>query len=140
MAGIGTRLLKIEVDGDEYTAQVSKAAFRSAPTESDFVSFEDAANGGARDYFLDVIAMQDAATGSFWDLVWSQAGAELPVTVMPYGNAAASAGEPHFTATVVVQEPDGDLLGGEANRSTSARQKIEVSWPCLAKPVKDTTP
>lgn len=138
MAGIGTRLLKITVDSTEYTAQVSKAAFRSAPTESDFVTFADAAAGGARDYFLDVIAMQDATTGTFWDLVWSQAGAELEVEVMPYGNASPSVGEPHFTATVVVQEPDGDLLGGEANRSTSARQKIEVSWPCLAKPAKVT--
>lgn len=138
MAGIGTRKLKIKVGGTEYTAQVSKAAIRSAAAESDFVTYADAAAGGARDYFLDVIAVQDAETGTFWDHVWSNVGDELAVTIMPYGNAAASATEPHFEGTVVVQEPDGDILGGEANRSATARQKIEVSWPFLAKPTKVT--
>ena len=138
MAGIGTRLLKIEVDSVEYTAQVSTCAITSNPSESDFTSFADAAAGGARDYALHVVAMQDAASASFWTLVWAQLGDELPVTVMPYGNATPSVGEPHFEGTIVVREPDGDLLGGEANRSTSARQVIDVTWPFLAKPTKVT--
>lgn len=138
MAGIGTRKLKVTVDGDEFTAQVSKCLIRSAATESDFVTFADAAAGGGRDYFLDVKAVQDAETGTFWDIVWSQLGAELEVVVMPYGNATPSATEPHFEGTIVVREPDGDLVGGEANRSTSARQTIEVSFPFTEKPTKVT--
>lgn len=138
MAGIGTRKLKVSTDSDDRTAEVAKCVIRSAATESDFVTFADAAAGGGRDYFLDVKAVQDAETGTFWDLVWAHTGEEVDIVVMPYGNATPSATEPHFEGTIVVREPDGDLLGGEANRSTSARQVIEVSWPFLAKPTKVT--
>ena len=40
--------------------------------------------------------------------------------------------------TVTIQEPDGDLLGGEANASTSAKFTVEVSWPFTAKPTRVT--
>lgn len=138
MARIGTRKLKIEIDGDEYTAEVSKAVFTSGESDSDFVTFADAAAGGARDYALNLVIAQDAAAASLWSTIFGAAGTEVPVTLMPYGNAVASVGQPHFTATCVVKEPDGDFIGGEADVSTTAAMTVEVSWPCLAKPEKDT--
>lgn len=139
MAQIGTRKLKIEVDGDEYTADVSNVRFTSAASDSDFTSFAQAAAGGARDYQLVGTAAQDAAASSFWDIVYSQTGDDLDVTVMPYGNAVPSATEPHFTTTITVAEPDGDFLGGEANPSTSARFTFDFAF-AATRPVRVTAP
>ena len=139
MAAIGTRKLKIEIDAVEYTASVSNARFTAAAGDSDFVSFADAAGGGSRLYKLEGTAVQDAASASIWSLIWDQAGTTVPVTLMPYGNATPTVAEPHFTADVVISEPDGDLLGGEANASTSARFTIDFAWDCEAKPTKVTT-
>lgn len=137
MSGIGTRKLKIEVDGTEYTADVSKAVFTSNASDADFLSFAGAAAGG-RAYKLNIVAQQDAASGSLWSEVFDNAGTDVPVTLMPYGNAVPTVAEPHFTATCTISEPDGDFIGGEADVSTSARQTFEVVWDCLAKPVKVT--
>ncbi len=136
MAGIGTRKLQLEIDGTAYTPEVSNVRITSAESDSDFTTFADAAAGGARDYALVLTLVQDAATASLWSQVFDSAGDDVPVTVMPYGNAVATAIEPHFESIATITEPDGDLLGGEANKSNSARMTIEVTWPLLAKPTR----
>lgn len=139
MAAIGTRKLTLSIDGDDVTAEVSTATIATKESESDFVSFADAAAGGSREYSLKLTFVQDAASASLWDQVWSHAGDDIAVIVRPYGNSAASAGEPHFTGTVTITEPDGDLLGGDADPSTSARFVTEVEWVFTAKPTRVTT-
>lgn len=136
MAGIDKRLLKISVAGTDYTAQVSKAVITSGESDSDFVTFADAAAGGAREYKLEFTAVQDAAAASLWDKVWSAAGTTVACILKPYGNAAASATQPHYSFNAVVSEPDGDLIGGEADSSVTARQVIECAWTLEAKPTK----
>lgn len=138
MTALGTRKLTLDIGGAERAPEVSKAVITSAAAETDFVSFEDAANGGGRTYGLNVIATQDASTASLWSEVWDNAGQDIPVTVRPYGNAVASAEQPHFTGTVTITEPDGDLLGGEANASNTARFTFEVTWAFTAKPTRVT--
>lgn len=138
MAALGTRLLKLEIDGTDVTAQVSSARFVSGESDADFVTFADAASGGAREYRLEFTAVQDAATGTLWDEVWTNAGDTVPGTLMPYGNATPSATEPHYDFSAVISEPDGDLLGGDADASSTARFTIECSWVLTAKPTKVT--
>lgn len=139
MAGpIGTRKLKIEVDGNEHTGAVSNARFTTGAGDTDFLTFAAADAGGNREYRLQGTAVQDTTTDSLWDEIWSNLGVEVPVTLMPYGNATPSVTEPHFEATAVITEPDGDLLGGEANASTTARMTIEINWPLTGKPTKVT--
>lgn len=140
MAGsIGTRKLKVTIDGDEHTAEVSVCEVTSQPSDSDFTSFAAAAAGGARDYFLHLVAVQDGAAAAFWDKVWSHAGETVTALIQPYGNSTPSATEPHFEGDVTIKEPDGVLLGGEANGSTSSRFTIDVLWPYDAKPEKITS-
>lgn len=134
MAQIGTRKLKIEVDGTDYTVDVSNARFTSAEGDSDFLTFAQAAEGGSREYRLVGTAAQDLAANTLHRIMWDNAGDEVEVTLMPYGNATPSTAEPHVTATCVVAEPDGDLVGGEANASPSARMTVELSWVTTAKP------
>lgn len=138
MAALGTRKLTLSVDGTEMAMEVSKAVIGSGESDSDFVSFAMAAMGGGRDYTLDLTFVQDAATGSLWDQVWSHAGEDIPVVVRPYGNVTPTAGQPHFTGDVTITEPDGDLLGGEADASNSARFVTEVTWAFVEKPLRVT--
>lgn len=138
MALIGTRKLTIEIDAVAYTAAVSNARFTSAEGNTDFVTFSDAAAGGSREYKLEGTAGQDADAASLWSKVFDSAGTTVPVTLMPYGNAIASVTEPHFTANVVITEPDGDFLGGEANASTTAKFTFDFAFTCVAKPVRVT--
>lgn len=137
MAALGTNRLTLLIDGTERAAEVSRAVISVADTESDFVSFADAAAGGGKDYILELTAVQDPGTeDSIWDMVWEMTGQEVDVIVKPYGNATASATQPHFTGTVVIKMPDGDLLGGEADASTTAKFVTELEWQFLEKPTK----
>lgn len=138
MAAIGTRKLTLSIDGAEVAPEVSTAVIKTAASSSDFVSFAAAATGGGRDYSLALKFVQDAATGSLWDQVWSHAGDEVDVIVRPYGNVVPTATQPHFTGTVVVSEPDGDLLGGDADASSSARFVTDVEWVFVDKPARVT--
>ena len=137
MAAIGTRLLTITIDSVDYTAQVSNVRITSAESDSDFVTFADAASGGARDYKLAMTMVQDAATGALWREVWDNAGDTVPFVVSPYGGTAG-VDTPTFSGSAVITEPDGDILGGDADKSTSARMTIDVEWPITAKPTITT--
>jgi len=138
MAALGTRSLTLTIDGTEYAAQVFDAKFVSAAADSDDVTYAEAGSGGGRQYTLDIVLTQDMAATTLWTQIWENTGDDVVALVRPYGNASASASQPHFTATVNIREPEGDFIGGTADLSTSARQKIEVSWPCSAKPARVT--
>jgi hypothetical protein len=139
MAALGTRSLVITIGGTDYTAEVSNARIVSGESDADFVTFANAASGGSREYRLEFTAVQDAASASLWRQVWDNAGDTVAFILKPYGNAAASVGQPHFSGNATITEPDGDLLGGEANASTSARFTFDASWVCAAKPTLVTT-
>lgn len=140
MAGqIGTRLLVVTVASTDYTAQISKAVITSAESDSDFITFAQAAAGGGRSYAFEFTAAQDGAASTLWDKVFSAAGTTVACLLKPYGNAVASASEPHFSFNAVVTEPDGDFIGGEADSSTTARMTFDCAWPLTAKPSRVTS-
>jgi hypothetical protein len=136
MAGIGTRLLKILVGGVERSAELATAEITADESDSDFVTFADAAAGGARAYKLHLVAVQDAAVGTLFDLVWASPGTTAACILKPYGNTTASAAQPHYGFNAVVTEPDGTFIGGEADKSTTARMTFDAEWPLEAKPTK----
>lgn len=142
MPDVDKRKLVLLVDGVDYTDSVSTAKFTSAETDSDFVSFEEAAAGGARDYFLALTLKQNTSAASLWDVMWTEAGNDLDVELWPNGRPGTpfdpTVSQPQFTATCTVKDPDGDLLGGDADPAPRAKQVTEVEWPCLAKPVRVT--
>lgn len=137
MAALGTRLLTLTIGAVDYTAQISDCRLTSGESDSDFVTFFDAAQGGARDYKLAFKAVQDPATGTLWDKVWTVPGTTVACIIKPAGGATTpSPTQPHFTGNVIISEPDGDLLGGEADPSPSARFTIECEWAFTAKPTR----
>lgn len=137
---IGTRAMVLKVDGDDYSTSVSKCVITESATESSFVSFPTALAGGGRDYTLELTIRQDTTDDSLWYLAWSAAGTDLSVELWPNGEDTKSATYPQITGTVTITEPDGDFLGGEANRSGVMVNTVDVKWKFTAKPEIDITP
>lgn len=137
---LGTRSLKLKIGTVEYNVDVNNCRIVSGAADSDFTSFAAAAQGGARKYTLAFSATQDPAdTTSIWSKVWTAAGSTVAVVINPYGGGTLSAANPGFAGNVVVKEPDGDLLGGAADASTTARFTIDLEWDFTAKPTMTTT-
>jgi len=137
---LGTRSLKIKIGATEFYTDISNCRISSAESDSDFVSFAQAAAGGARDYTLAFTATQDPADStSIWNMMFNSPGTTAAVMINPYGGGTLSASNPGFSGNVVITEPDGDLLGGEADSSTTAKFTIELEWKFTAKPTKVTT-
>lgn len=139
MTKVVPRLISLDVDDIDRSDEVSKATITSAESDSDFVTFKAARSGGGRDYVLAMTIAQDHASGTLWSLIWDQAGQEIDGVYAPYGNETPSTEQPHYSFTAVVSEPDGDFLGAEADKSTTAVAVVEVEWPLKAKPTKVTT-
>lgn len=136
MAAIGTRLLLVEIDGKEYSAELTNARFSSGEGENDTLTFADARKGGSREITFNFTAVQDVTNESLWSQIFEHAGDTVPLTYMPYGNAVPTAEQPHFTNTVTIAAFDGDFLGGEANASATAKWTFESAWQCEGMPVK----
>ncbi|HEY1178607.1 MAG TPA: hypothetical protein VGF17_20830 [Phytomonospora sp.] len=134
MAALGTRSLTLSLGAQDVTVQVSNCRITSGASDSDFTSFADAAAGGSRVYKLAGTATQDMATGSIWDQIWNHAGSTVAAVIKPNGGATPSATTPTFSGNVIITEPDGDILGGEANSSATARFTIDFEWQFTAKP------
>ncbi len=141
MARVGTRKLTIMVGGTlsgttltggtEFTAEVSALTIDADDAKRDFISFADAAAGGGRDYVLKMTLVQDPATATLWDKVWSNAGTDTPFQLKPYGSVAATTSNPWFVGMATIKEPNGTLIGGEADQSSTAVWTIDVEWPCV---------
>jgi len=139
LANVDKRALKITIDSVEYTGKISNGSVTAADSQNSFVTFEDAAAGGLKDWFLNLTLAQDAATGALWRKIWDETGTDVPFELRPYGNATPTATEPHFTGTATISLPDGDVLGGDADADPTAVQTVTVQWKCLAKPTLVTS-
>lgn len=132
---LGTRSLTLTVGGVSRTADVSDCRIVSAPIRPEMVAI----CGPTREYWLKGVAVQDPSVGSLWDLVWDHADDEVEVVLRPAGGSVASDTEPAFVGTVTVTEPDGDMLGGQADPSSANRFVFEINWPFTAKPTRVTS-
>lgn len=135
MTFLGTRSLLLTVDGTECTDSVSKAVITSTKAGVRLLGRAEA----ERTYKLAIIAAQDAAPGSLWDLTWSRSGEQVTFYLAPYGNAEASDLLPHYSGTVVIAQPEGDYLGTAANPSLSQVQAVEMTWQVVGKPDRITS-
>lgn len=139
MASLGTRTLKIKIGATEYTAQCTRCVITSGEADSDVVTFADAAAGGAREYRLEFTAIQDLATGTLWDQVFTAAGTTVAFSITPYGATTATATAPFIQGNAIISEPDGDFIGGEADQSASNKMLFDGSWVLTGKPTRVTT-
>lgn len=136
MGAVGTRLLKIKIGDQEYTAEVNKCVVVSGAADASLQTFAAAASGGARVYTLQFTAKQDpSTTTSLWNKVFASGGETATVVINPYGVTTATATAPFISGNVVVTDPDGDLLGGQADSTVNKSQTFDCSWEFDGKPV-----
>jgi hypothetical protein len=132
---IGTRKTVLKIDSTDFSDSISKCAIVAGDKDSDFMSFAEALAGGAREYKLALTIRQDTASGSLWYYAWNEAGQDEAIEFYPCGvTSPATPATPKITGTVTITEPDGDFIGGEANKSSTALNVIEVEWTFTAKP------
>lgn len=136
MPDVGTRALVLRVDDTDFTSSVSNVRLTAGDQTTDFLSFAQAAAGGAREYKLAMTMKQATDTTSLWYYAWSESGSDVAVEVWPngYNGGVASTTYPKVSGTVTIVEPDGDFLGGAANKSTTAKMTMDVEWTFTAKP------
>lgn len=128
---LGTRSLTLTVAGVSRTGDVSDCRIVSGPMPENRRKL----CGPDREYRLQGVAAQDPVEGSLWDLVWSSGiDTQAEVEIRPAGGVIASSAQPVFLGTVTVTEPDGNLLGGEADPSVGGRFTFEIDWIFTAKP------
>lgn len=129
-------ILTLGSPGAEYAADFISATITNEEADSDVITFEDAASGGSRQYFLNGTAIQSTAATSFWTYTWDNTGEEVAFTYAPHGNAVATVAEPHFVGIVKVgPKPD---IGGEASISSTSAFTFEFQWEIVGDVTKDT--
>lgn len=140
---IGTRKTKLFIGAGvtDVTSEVSEVLIVAEKSDSDFMSYSEANAGGAREYKLKLKLRQDTAAASFWYYIWSLSGTDVAYEFWPNGQNTVSptiptAAYPKFSGNVTILEPDGNLLGGDANESPKAVMVTECEWVCTAKPTR----
>jgi len=142
MAEWGTRSLVFRLAATDYSSAVSKVRLKSGDTDAGFVSFADAAAGGLRKYTLALTLKQDNAASALWMFAWAQSGQTVSYEVWPNGrpvSGTATPTQPKFTGNVIVLEPNGDFVGGDADASTTKYFTADFEWDCTAKPTLGTS-
>lgn len=130
MTAIGTRFLRLVLDGTEVTDQISSAAITPSATVTAAV---DGAPTTIYTYSLDLTFRQDAASGSLWNTMLSRIDTSIEYRLAPYGNDVADAARPIATGQARIAFPSQDpLLGGASNPSRTTVMKTTTSWPCDA--------
>lgn len=132
---VGSRKTQLFIDGVDVTDEISSCVLTSGETTSEFISFTDALTGLARDYVLKLKLRQDTDTDSLWYVIWDAAGDDLAYEFWPSGGSPTpSATTPKISGYVTISEPDGDLLGGDADPNARVVRVTEVEWKCTDRP------
>lgn len=140
MAVVGKRDLILIVDGTDVSDEVSVVTIDSASDDDGFPSFAAARAGGARKYTLTMTMRQNTGASALWYHMWANVGTELDVEFWPCGGGTTpTVDNPQWSGTVLVAEPDGTMLGGEAAASATGVQVAEVAWDFTAKPTLATS-
>lgn len=123
--------------GLDHSADVISWTIENDEADADVVTFEDAANGGGRQFFLRGSAIQSTQSAAFWRYVWENSGeTEVPYTIAPHGNATPTADEPHFVGTLTIGPKP--TIGGEASSSATSAFSFDYEFAIDGEPTMDT--
>ena len=130
----------LTIDGEERALEVFSASVAAAKVGKKDVTFGEANSGTGNKYNLNIEITQDMSEDSLWNVMWDMPGSLVPVLVRPNGNAVPTVDEPHFSGTVKIVEPEGELFGGVAAGEEPERWRVKLEWPFTARPIKITAP
>lgn len=128
--------LTLGAPGIDHSADVISWTIENDEADADVVTFEDAANGGGRQFFLRGSAIQSTQSAAFWRYVWENSGeTEIPYTIAPHGNAVPTADEPHFVGTLTIGPKP--TIGGEASSSATSAFSFDYEFAIDGEPTMD---
>lgn len=118
--------LSLTINAIEYKLETKSVQILAEEADNDAVTFGDLGLGGAFDWYMEVEAISDYATGSLWEYIWANEGATTVAYILkPYG-VAASATKPHFSGTLTV--PGGQaVIGGTADEVFSFEARFKLN-------------
>ena len=118
--------LSITVDSVEYNMDLTSIVLQNEEADDDATTFADLADGGAVQWFFEIEAVADYSGTSLWSFLWTEAGnTDIAFLFKPYGNATASASQPHFSGTLNVGSKP--AVGGTANEVFTFEARLDVN-------------
>lgn len=117
--------LSLLFDGtEEVNADGTSIVLDNEEADDDTTTFAELASGDPRQWFFQITAVSDYSDGTFWSVLWDNAGQDLAFVFKPYGNATATTSQPHFTGTAtVVSKPP---VGGGAGDTWTYDARLDV--------------
>lgn len=127
MSGANGRDAVLLIDSEDRSAECTSWTFGPG-TKQTFAHMR-----GQVPNVLNLTIVQDHTSGSLYDLALSADGSTVTGLYKPYGNAVASATQPHYSFTATPSGPSGDVIaGGEASEDGSESLTVEVAWQISA--------
>lgn len=120
--------LSLMIDGDEVNDDIRSVVIDNEEADDDGQTFFEFTQGGSRTWTMVVEADSHYGDESLWRWIWDNVGTDATFILKPYGNAAPSTSQPHFTGTLTVgAEP---AVGGTAGEAFT----FEYTFTLAAKP------
>jgi len=132
-----SRVQSFTVDGTDFSGQTASATVKGTPGDDRFLNQAAPEN----EYTIEITAGQDLTVQSLWYLMFTRVNEQVPIVLKPYGNEdEPSETQPWVTVNAWVAEPDGDIIGGDAQTSTTTKRMFAVSWRCDRPALVTTAP
>lgn len=125
--------LKFGSPAVDYWCDVTAATITNDEGDTDVITFCDAAEGGGRQYFLNMTAIQSTDADGLWRYTWEHSGEVVGFTYAPHGNELPTVEQPHFIGTVKIGPRP--TIGGEAG--TANTFTFETVWEIEGVPTLD---
>lgn len=109
--------LHLTIGTTELFLQATSVVLDNEEADADASTFADAAEGGARQFFFQITALQSLEATSLWRYLWENTGETATYEFAPAGNDEPSTAQPHFTGTVTVGPKPS--LGGGAGKTVT---------------------
>jgi len=107
--------LSLTLGATEFNDNLISVTLSNEAADDDVTTFADLAAGGSVTWSISMEAVSDYSTTSLWGYLWANSGTNVAFVLKPYGNATASATQPHFNGTVALGAKPG--IGGEAGET-----------------------
>lgn len=116
--------LSLMFGSTEVNLEATSVVLQNEDADGDNVTFAELAAGNAVQWFFEITATSDYGSSSFWSYLWENAGSDVTFTFKPYGNATASATQPHFTGTVTIAKKP--PVGGQAGEVFTFDMRLDL--------------
>lgn len=109
-----------------YADDLKKWEWKWDDKDDSDLTFAEAAAGESQVATLTVTGVFSADATSLWAFLWDNAGTDIDIVFGPWGNATATATQPHFTGTVTFDKPGMSNEAKSAKTTTGADFELDL--------------